>query len=119
MTRNTLCSCYAAIDGHEWESWPRDKFLTNLLICWPAPNTQEGQSLEVMFRALEPKIHFTNEYNDVTRFVKNIKIFYAKEKNKSPGLDDDTGRQKALVKVLMDKLKPDEETLANFNTKCF
>ena len=67
-------------DGHEWESWPRDKFLTNLLICWPAPNTQEGQSLEVMFRALEPKIHFTNAYNDVTRFVTNIKIFYAKEK---------------------------------------
>jgi len=103
-------------DGHEWESWPRDKFLTNLLICWPAPNTQEGQSLEVMFRALEPKIHFNNAYNDVTRFVTNIKIFYAKEKNKSPGLDDDTGRQKALVKILMDKLKPDEETLAYFNT---
>ena len=62
-----------------------------------------------MFRALEPKVHFNNAYNDV---VTNIKIFYAKEKNKSPGLDDDTGRQKALVKILMDKLKPDEETLA-------
>ena len=60
-------------DGHEWESWPRDKFLTmNLLICWPGPNTQEGQYLEVMLRALE---HFTNAYNDVTRFVTNIKIF--------------------------------------------
>ena len=64
-----------------------------------------------MFRALEPKIHFNNAYNDVPRFVTNIKIFCAKEKNKSPGLDDDTGRQKALVKILMDKLKPDEETL--------
>ena len=29
-------------DSHDWESWPRNKFLTNLLICWPAPNTQKG-----------------------------------------------------------------------------
>jgi len=101
-------------DGREWESWPRDKFLTNLLICWPAPNTQEGQSLEVIFRSLEPKINFLNAYNDVTKIVTNIKIFYAKEKNRSPGLDDDTGRQS--LKILMDKLKPDEETLAYFNT---
>jgi len=33
-----------------------------------------------MFRALEPKIHLNNVYNDVTRFVTNIKIFYAEEK---------------------------------------
>ena len=58
----------------------RDKFQTNVLICWPAPNTQEGQSLEVMLRALESKIHFTNAYNDVPRFVTRIKINYAKEK---------------------------------------
>ena len=69
-----------------------------------------------MFRALEPRIHFTNAYNDVTKFVTNIKIFYAKEKNKSPGLNDDTGRQKALVTTPMIKLKPDEEMLAYFNT---
>ena len=70
-----------------------------------------------MFRALEPKIHFNNAYNDVTRFVTNIKIFYAKEKNKPPELDDDTGHQKALVKILIDKLKPDEETQAYFNKR--
>jgi len=102
-------------DVHKWESWPRDKFPTNILICWPAPNTQQGQSLEVMFRALEPKIHFTNAYNDATRFVTNIKVLCAKKKNKFPGLDDDTGRQKALVEILMNKLKPVEEMLAYFN----
>jgi len=62
------------------------------------------------------KIHFTNAYNDLTRFATNIKKLYAKEKNKSPGLDDDTGRQNALVKILMDNLKPGEETLAYFHT---
>jgi len=63
---------------------------TNLLAS--SKYSGKGQSLDVMFRALEPKIHFNNAYNDVTRFVTNMKIFYAKEKNKSPGLDDDTGR---------------------------
>jgi len=38
-----------------WKSWPGDKFLTNISICWPAPITQKKFRL----RALEPKIHTT------------------------------------------------------------
>jgi len=52
----------------------------------------------------------------VTIFVTNIKIFYSKEKRKSPGLDDGTGREKLLVNSNVDELKPVEETLAYFTT---
>ena len=103
-------------NGAEWRNWPFEKLYANLLVCWPQPHIHDGQSLEVTFRSLTFKVNIHTIYRDVTRLVTQINLYYGKEIVKSPGLDTDAERQKTLVRILMDKLKPDAETLSYLNT---